>query len=118
MTFMKEWEAILAETNVFADKLKSTEVFKEYRSAAEALQKRPEWKALADHFREERYRVYDSFKEPTGFTALEELEEKHEKLAMYPEIERYLRAETAVCRVLQRIQDVLVQAADLEMDME
>lgn len=118
MTFMKEWEVILAETNAFADKLKSTTVFKEYQSAAEALQKSPEWKALADRFREERYLAYDSLKEPVGFTALEELEEKGLELAKYPEIARYLRAETAICRVLQRIQDVLVRAAEPEAGTE
>ncbi|MBQ8815807.1 MAG: YlbF family regulator [Lachnospiraceae bacterium] len=111
---MREVETILEETSVLVDKIKSTVIYTEYQSALEDLQRQPELKALADAFREEKYLAYIALKEPVSFADFDSLEEKRMELASYPEIERYLKAELALCRVLQEVQSKLVLAMSFD----
>ncbi len=105
---MREVETILEETSVLINRLKSTHSYIEYQRAREDLQRHPEQKAMADAFCREVYLAYDTLKEPVSFVEFDDLERKRLKLAAYPEIERYLKAELALCRMLQEIQDKLV----------
>lgn len=114
LNFMREVETILEETSVLVDKIKGTAIYTEYQSALEDLQRQPELKALADAFRKEKYLAYIALKEPVSFADFDELEEKRMELASYPQIERYLKAELALCRVLQAVQSRLVLAMNFE----
>ncbi len=114
LEFMREVETILEETSVLIDRIKSTQIYTEYQCALEDLQRHPELKALADAFREEKYLAYTALKEPVSFVCFDSLEEKRLRLAAYPEIERYLQAELALCRVLQEVQNRLVLAMNFD----
>ena len=111
---MKELTAILDETNLLIHAIKDTSIYKEYRSSLEELQKHPEWKALADDFREQNYLAYHSLKGHISFADFGSLEEKRMELETYPLIDRYLRAEVALCRTLQEVQSRIVAAVDFD----
>lgn len=51
--------------------------------------------------------TYHSLKEQVSFADFADLEEKRVELADYPQIERYLNAEVALCRVLQEVESRL-----------
>ena len=114
LEFMREVETILEETSVLIDRIKNTQIYTEYQSALEDLRRQPELKALADTFREEKYLAYTALKEPVSFVCFDSLEEKRLKLAVHPEIERYLKAELALCRILQEVQNRLVLAMNFD----
>lgn len=104
---MKEVTLILEETSVLINTIKSTSIYTEFQSALEDLQKYPELKALADEFRTQNYLTYHSLKGHVSFADVEDLEEKRIELAKYPQIDRYLDAELALCRVLQEVESRL-----------
>ena len=104
---MREIETILEETSVLINKIKGTQIYMEYQSALEDLRRHPELKTMADAFRKEKYLAYIALKEPVSFADFEHLEEERLKLTVHPEIERYFKAELALCRVVQEVQDRL-----------
>ena len=101
---MKEVALILETTSVLVDTIKGTSIYTEFQSALEDLRKYPELKALADEFRAQKFLAYHSLKGQVSFA---DLEEKRVELADYPQIERYLNAEVALCRVLQEVESHL-----------
>ena len=104
---MKEVALILEETSVLINKIKSTSIYTEFQSALEELKKYPELKTLADEFRTQNYLAYHSLTEQVSFADFDSLEEKRSELSKYPQIERYLNAELALCRMLQEVQSRL-----------
>ncbi len=111
---MREITAIMEETSALINTIKSTSIYKEFQSALEDLQRYPELKEMTDAFRRENYLVYQAIKGPVSFADVESLEEKRLELVEYPQIDRYLKAELALCRVLQDIQSSIVAAMDFE----
>ena len=111
---MKEVTAILNETTVLINTIKGTSIYTEYQSALEDLQRYPELKARADAFRAENYLAYHALKEPISFADFDSLEDKRTELIKYPQIDRYLQAEVALCRVLQEVQNRLVAAISFD----
>ena len=111
---MREVTLIMEETSVLISTIKSTSIYTEFQSALEDLQRYPELKAKADEFREENYLAYHAIKDPISFADFDSLEEKRTELARYPQIDRYLKAELALCRVLQDIQTRLVTAISFD----
>ena len=104
---MKEVALILETTSVLVDTIKSTSIYTEFQSALEDLRRYPELKALADEFRTQKFLAYHSLKGQGSFADFEDFEEKRVELAAYPQIERYLKAEVALCRVLQEVESRL-----------
>ena len=111
---MKELTAILDETNALIHTMKGTSIYKEYRSSLEELQKYPELKALADDFRKKKYLAYHSLKDRVSFADFDSLEERRMEIETYPQIDRYLKAEVALCRVLQEVQSRIAAAMDFD----
>ena len=104
---MKEVELVLEETSVLINTIKSTSIYTEFQSALEDLKSYPELKALADEFRTQNYLAYHSLTGQVSFADFEILEEKRAELSGYPQIERYLNAELALCRMLQEVESYL-----------
>jgi hypothetical protein len=70
-------------------------------------------KDLADDYRKAKFEAYHSQK-PISIKLLDELEEKREMLAKYPQIDRFLKAEIILGRVLQEVQSRITAAMELE----
>ena len=111
---MKEIALILEATDTLANTIKSTSIYMEFQSALQDLQKYPELKAMADEFRRQNYLAYHSLKEQISFADFGDFEEKRMELACYPQIERYLNAEVALCRMLQEVESHLTAAMSFD----
>ena len=111
---MKETTLIMNETSVLIDTIKNTSIYTEFQSALEDLKRYPELKEKADEFRRENYRAHSALKEPISFADFESLEEKRLELAAFPQVDRYLKAELALCRILQEIQSRVVTAMSFD----
>lgn len=99
---MREMELIREKTTSLIETIRSSSVYIEYHSALADLQEHPDLKALADAYRIDKYHAYHA-ESPTGFEIFDALEEKREELAEYPQIDRFLKAELALCRVIQEV---------------
>lgn len=111
---MQEVTRIIEETSVLIDIIKNTSIFTEYQSALEDLKRYPELKAKADEFRMENYQAYQAIRNPISFADFDNLEEKRIELVKYPQVDRYLTAELALCRVLQEVQSRIVDAMSFD----
>lgn len=111
---MKETALILEATNTLVNIIKNTSVYTEFQSALEDLQKYPELKTLADEFRTQKFLAYHSLKEQISFADFPDFEEKRLELAGYPQIERYLNAEVALCRLLQEVESCLTEGMSFD----
>ena len=93
--------------------LKDTDIYKEYRSALEGLNKDPELKRRVDDFRQRNYNFqqsedidlneYDQFRsEMVGFRASDQ------------RVDAFLDAELALCRMIQDVSYRITEALDFE----
>ncbi len=104
---MREIEDILEKASALAEQAKSTCVYEAYYLAGRELEQYPELQVQVDAFRKERYLAYEAIGEPISFAELAYLEEKEAALCVHPAAVRYLKAETAWCRLLQELQETL-----------
>ena len=93
--------------------LKDTDIYKEYRSALEELNKDPELKRRVDDFRQRNYNFqqsedidlneYDQFRsEMVGFRASDQ------------RVDAFLDAELALCRMIQDVSYRITEALEFE----
>ena len=93
--------------------LKGSDIYKEYRSALEELNKDPELKRRVDDFRQRNYNFqqseeidlneYDQFRsEMVGFRASDQ------------RVDAFLDAELALCRMIQDVSYRITEALDFE----
>ena len=93
--------------------LKDSDIYKEYRSALEELNKDPELKRRVDDFRQRNYNFqqsddidlneYDQFRsEMVGFRASDQ------------RVDAFLDAELALCRMIQDVSYRITEALDFE----
>lgn len=105
---------IETELNSFIEIVKSTEVYVDYKKTLEKLKEDPELFAKVDDYRKQRQSMQ-------GFSGGEELFEKadvfekdYAQLKSNPDVEAFLDAELALCRMIQEICLKLTQALDFE----
>ena len=110
---MREAASILDKTFDLITEIKDSAIYKEYHEALNELNTFPNLKDLADDYRKAKFEAYHSQK-PISIKLLDELEEKREVLAKYPQIDRFLRAEIILGRVLQEVQSRITAAMELE----
>ena len=110
---MREVASISEKTSDLIYAIKNSSVYKEYHSALEELNMFPDLKALADDFRKAKYKAYHS-ESSISFQVFDKLEEEREKLAGYPQIDRFLKAELALGRILQEVQNRITEAMELD----
>lgn len=111
---MKEVTAILEEASKLTELLKHSAIYEEFKRAYMDLERYPELKAMSDEFRKENYLAYTSLEEDISFADVDILEEKRFHLAKYPQIDRYLKAELALCRIMQEVQDQIFSVISFE----
>lgn len=110
---MREVASISKKTSDLIHAIKKSSVYNEYHSALEELNMFPDLKALTDEFRKAKFRAYHS-ETSISFKVFDELEEKRDELAEYPQIDRFLKAELALGRTLQEIQNKITEAMGLD----
>ena len=99
--------------NAYIAAIKSSDIYREYRSALEELKKDPDLKRRVDDFRKRNYNFqqseevdlaeYDQFRsEVVGFRAAE------------PRADAFFDAEIALCRLIQDNNFRIVDALDFE----
>ncbi len=109
---MNNMFAVLDKTSELIEDIKQSDIYVEYKVALSELEKDPVLLEKADAFRKAQYEEVALHSKPLGFADASYLEEAYENISVYPEIDRFLKAELALCRLLQRIQDSIVEAID------
>lgn len=110
---MNEVTSILDKTSDLIQVLTESSIYREYHEALKELNEFPELKTLADDYRKARFELYHT-KGPFCMEKLNALEEKREELMQYKQVDRFLKAELNLGRILQEIQSQITQAMELE----
>lgn len=95
--------------------VKKSSVYKEYRLQEEILNQNPELAERVRHFRSDNFRLQNEADRSNMFHLAEELSRESEELRRIPQVNAYLDAELALCRMLQRICRTLTEG--IEMDV-
>lgn len=109
---MKDMFQVLDKTAELIEDIKQSDIYMEYKAALYEIQKNPELQQKADAFRSEQFQAINKCEKPIGFADAADMENRYEMISMYPEIARFLEAELALCRLVQRIQNRIVEAID------
>ena len=90
-------------TEMLISAIKNGSAYKQYCAALEEIKKTPGLKEQVDELRRLNYQIQNQSNEMNLETALENLDEKMEKLCRIVEVNQFLDAEMALCKQLQEI---------------
>lgn len=88
--------------------------YREYSKQKDLMHQYPELKAKLDVYRQEKFELQSSSSSDELFDKTEELSRKSEELRMNPMVGLFLDAELDFCRMIQHVNNVIVEAVDFE----
>lgn len=102
-------------TEMLISAIKNGSAYKQYCAALEEIKKTPGLKEQVDELRRLNYQIQNQSNEMNLETALENLDEKMEKLCRIVEVNQFLDAEMALCKQLQEINTAVHQGIYLDI---
>ena len=88
--------------------------YREYSKQKDLMHQYPELKAKLDVYRQEKFELQSSASSDELFDKTEELSRKSEDLRRNPMVGSFLDAELDFCRMIQQVNNVIVEAVDFE----
>ncbi len=95
--------------------IKNTAVYKNYRIQLERIKKEPELYDRVNDFRRRNYEIQNTGEVDELFDKIDAFEREYEKFRENPIIDDFLRAELALCRMMQEIDIMLTEELDFDM---
>ncbi len=95
--------------------IKNSEVYENYKEQEEKLAGNPELKARVDQFRANNFRLQNEADRDSLFQVAEQLSRESVQLRRMPEVNAYLDAELAMCKLMQRICRTLAEGIDMHV---
>ena len=104
------------ELEAFIEAVKNTEAFIEYDKQKERVKAYPDLQVRLNEFRERNYRLQTSQNTAELFEEIDKFTIEYEAFREIPMIHDFLEKELAYCRMIQQINDRLLEAfaADFE----
>lgn len=106
-----EVQAVIRE---FVSKMKESDEFCLYRETAAELALYPIWKSRVQELRKKNYQLQNSGETPDLYVALERLQEEYKDIYSNAVTANFLNAEVAVCRIIQQLNEELIDSLDFE----
>lgn len=95
--------------------VKNTAVYKNYRIQLERIKKEPELYEQVNEFRRRNYEIQNTSGVDDLFDKIDAFEREYEKFRENPIVDDFLRAELALCRMMQEIDIMLTEELDFDM---
>lgn len=108
-------DAINRNIQVLLSVIKRSEVYKEYKKQEIILDKDPELKARVDQFRARNFQLQNDSNKDDMFEVAEMLARESAELRKIPEVNAYLDAELALCKMMQKICRSLTEGIDIHV---
>lgn len=108
-------DAISRNVRVLLSVIKKSDVYREYKKQEEILDKNQQLKERVDHFRANNYKLQNEAGKGDLFQVAEQLERESAELRRIPEVNAYLDAELALCKLIQRIFMNLAEGIDMHV---
>jgi cell fate (sporulation/competence/biofilm development) regulator YlbF (YheA/YmcA/DUF963 family) len=102
-------------TRLFAEDIRATDVYQEYRQLLEALKKEPELYAKVNEYRMKTFEL-QMMQAPSDkiLEQIDRLEQEYESVVDTPVVSDFLRAELAFCRLMQSINEFITNELNFE----
>ena len=108
-------DGINRNIHMLIQSVKKSSVYKEYRLQEGILNQNPELAERVHQFRADNFRLQNEEDRSNMFHLAEVLSRESEELRRIPQVNAYLDAELALCRMMQRICRTLTEG--IEMDI-
>lgn len=99
------------------ESIKDSAEYLEFQKQSEILKQNPELKKRVDAFRAENYRVQNECDADNLFDVVEQMGRESAELRRHPEVNAYLDAELALCRMMQRICVKLTEGVEMDVPL-
>ena len=115
---MKQPNTIEENISRLMDSIKESAEYQEFQKQNAILKQNPKLKSRVDAFRAENYRVQNECDADNLFDVVEQMGRESAELRRHPEINAYLDAELALCRMMQRICVKLTEGVEMDVPGE
>ncbi|MBQ7839388.1 MAG: YlbF family regulator [Lachnospiraceae bacterium] len=88
--------------------------YQEYEKQLAVMKERPELKQKIDEFRHENYILHRSAEGDELFYKMDEFNKRYEDFRKNPHVDSFLEAELEFCRMIQNINQEIVEAVNFE----
>lgn len=107
-------EEIRVETKAFVDKLHDTDTYRKYCYERDRIKQHPDLYAEVNEYRRKTFELQNNTDQDKLFDALDAYEKEYEKFRENPIVEGFLKAELAYCRLMQELNDIIMDHLDFE----
>ncbi len=107
---------IQGELDEFVEKLKNTEVYREYEIQRDKLKENPELKQRVDDFRRRNYELQTRNYPDNIYDEMERFQRDNEAFQAIPQVRDFLQAELAFCRMIQKVTTTIVEAVSEDFE--
>lgn len=94
----------------------SSQAYKDFQSAKEKIRENPELRAQLNQFRRRNYELQNEKSGSDWYEEVDGFEKENEAFRQNPLVEDFLRNELELCRMIQRINQAVVKAVQLEIE--
>lgn len=95
--------------------IKDTAIYKNYRTQLERIKQQPEIYNQVNEFRRRNYEIQNTSQVDELFDKIDAFEREYEKFRENPIVDEFLRAELALCRMMQKIDIMITEELDFDM---
>ncbi|MDO5798710.1 MAG: YlbF family regulator [Eubacteriales bacterium] len=95
--------------------IQKCQIYKEFKKQEENLNKNPELAERVQRFRAENFRLQNEGEQGNLLEKAELLSRESEELRSFPEVNAYLDAELALCRMMQKICRTLTDGVEMNI---
>lgn len=107
-------EELMSRINGLIDSIKNTREYREYEFQKNKVKRIPELKARVDEFRKKRFQLHNSFQSDNLMEDTEHLQYENAELLENPIVSDFLQAELDFCRMMQNVNECIMDAIDFE----
>ena len=100
----------------FLHALKESSAYKDYQYQKERVKRVPGLTDRINDFRAKRFE-FQKYQGEDLFEKLDEFERKYETFQEEPMVREYLAAELEICRLVQEINDAIIELVDIDMEI-
>lgn len=104
------------ELDEFTEKLKQTQVFREYIRQRDRLRQQPELKKQVDEFRRKNYELQTRLYPDNIFDEMDRFQRENEQFRDIPMVHDFLAAELALCRMIQEVNYSVIKAVSEDFE--
>jgi len=107
-------EEIRVATKEYAAKVHETDVYRKYCYERDRIKQYPDLYAEVNAYRRKAYEIHQNTDQDKLFDVLDAFEKEYEKFRENPIVEGFLQAELAYCRLMQELNDLIMDHLDFE----